>query len=157
MPKTNGTRLTATWQPSEQLGLSITLKYKVTAGQLAWMRDRFVDYFTCEDATRPVKKDWDRAFRNWCDTDAPKAKRTIKQESPIGEVAVAAENLELWRLRLRGWQRNGQWPAFAGPKPNEQGHYIPRAIQEEFGLLKKKEAGPQVAAPASSTVTINAR
>lgn len=140
----NGTRLTDEWQPSDKDVLAVTLKYRLTPGQVIWIRDRFVDYFTGPDATRPVKKDWGRAFRNWCDTDAAKARRTIKQEQ-----GCAGESLDLWRLRMNGWLKGLAWPAFAGPKPNEEGNFIPRVIREEFGLLQKKEARPQVAARAS--------
>lgn len=144
MARSAGTRLTDDWQPTEKDVLGVTLKYKVTPGQIAWMRGRFVDYFTGPDATRPVKKDWSRAFRNWCDTDAPKAKRAVRQEQEIG----AARGPTNWRWVCGTFKKTGKWYS-STPEPGYGGCECPLEILREFGLLQKKEGRPQVAARPS--------
>jgi hypothetical protein len=147
MPKTQGTRISEDWQPSDKDKLAAQ-KLGLTPGQTAWVRDRFVRHFTGPDAKRPVKKDWSRAWLNWIEGDVAAAKRAVRQEAMTGSTPiVAGTDLALWRIRMQGWMRNKFWPINAGPRPDEGGCYAPRVILREFGL-EKKGAGPQVAAPA---------
>lgn len=145
MARSIGTRITEDWQPSVDLAAKMALKHAVTAGQISWMRDGFVEYFTGADAARPVKKDWDRAFGNWCRTDAAKAKRAVKQEQGP---QPAMREID-WRWVASMFKRTGKWFSTT-PEPGYGGCGCPRAILIEFGLLKI-EARPQVAARASGT------
>lgn len=127
-----GTRLTLDWQPdgkaqlhAEALGLQ--------PHQIQWVRNQFVRYFTGEDAARPVKKDWGRAFLNWVERDAYKARKVRKDE--IAETYRDRPDPNLhWRLRLKGWTERKFWPAMAGPTPGERGCAAPKEVLREFGL-----------------------
>jgi hypothetical protein len=130
--KKQGTRLSFDWQPTGK-ALMHAQALGLQPHQIQWVRNQFVRYFTGEDAARPVKKDWDRAFMNWVERDAHKARRVRKEDIAEAHREQTNPNL-LWHLRMKGWLERKFWPAMAGPTPNEKGCAVPKEVLREFGL-----------------------
>ena len=56
-------------------------KYGWDDATIQHIAERFWRYFTGPDAKEPVKKDWKRAFQNWCDRDQGTAQAFIRARS----------------------------------------------------------------------------
>lgn len=59
----------------------IDRKYKWDDATIAHVAGRFFRYFTGPDAKNPRKRDWKRAFQNWCDGDISSAQAFIRSNS----------------------------------------------------------------------------
>lgn len=124
---TKGTRISHDFKPSHD-SLEFCKRLDLQGHQVEWLRTKFVDYFTGPDASRPVKKDWDRAFRNWAERDAWRARKIVAAEI----YADVRTDEPLWRARLDGWQRKRFWMDSWGERPGKPGCMVPKHLLKQL-------------------------